>query len=251
MMGSHMTQDKIKKTKVTSNKLSLTPIWNILTVLMLLGTCCISSYVLILLTNPNLPVNPFPPILTSTPTPTTTYTPRVFPATWTPTSTYSPLQFGTPLPPPTTSVVSTATQQATWTPMPATATLRPGPYFVIDGSISAIPATDKNSAVGCTWLGIGGVVTSRAGNPLVGITISLSGSLDFTTYNQTTLSGAAPQYGNGGYEFYLGGTLTASQGNLYLQVVGEDGQPISDPIAITTYSDCQRNLILINFLQLQ
>jgi hypothetical protein len=100
-------------------------------------------------------------------------------------------------------------------------------------------------------LGIGGVVTSRAGNPLVGITISLSGSLDFTTYNQTTLSGAAPQYGNGGYEFYLGGTLTASQGNLYLQVVGEDGQPISDPIAITTYSDCQRNLILINFLQLQ
>jgi hypothetical protein len=135
--------------------------------------------------------------------------------------------------------------------MPATATLRPGPYFVVNGLITAIPATDKNPTVGCTWLGIGGVVTNRSGDPLVGIILSLAGSLDFTTYNQTTLSGAAPQYGEGGYEFYLGGALTASQGNLYLQIVGEDGQPISDPIAITTYSDCQRNLILINFQQLQ
>jgi len=246
-----MKQDKIKKPKVASKKLSLAPVWNILTILMLLGTCCISSYVLILLTDPNLPVNPFPPIPTLTMTPTATFTPRVFPATWTPTSTYSPLQFGTPLPPPTTSIVSTATQQATWTPMPATATLRPGPYFVVNGSITAIPATDKNPAVGCTWLGIGGVITSRTGDPLVGVTLALTGSLDFTTYNQTTLSGAAPQYGEGGYEFYLGGALIASQGNLYLQIIGDDGKPVSDPITITTYSDCQRNLILIDFKQLQ
>ena len=251
MMGSHMTQDKIKNTKAVNKKLTLTPIWNFLTILMLLGTCCISSYVLILMTNPNLPVNPFPPPFTLTPIPTATFTPRVFPATWTPTSTYPPFQFRTPLPPPSSPVVSTATQQATWTPQPPTATLRPGSYFLLDGSVTAIPATDKNPAVGCTWLGIGGVVTDRSGNPLMGITLALTGSLDFTTYNQTTQSGAAPQYGEGGYEFYLGGALTASQGNLYLQLVGDDGQSISDPIAITTYSDCQRNLILINFHQLQ
>ncbi len=251
MMGSHMAKDKIKKTKVASGKLSLAPIWNILTILMLLGTCCISSYVLILLADPSLPVNPFPPIPTFTPTPTATYTPRVFPATWTPTSTYSPLQFETQPPPPTTFFVATATQQATWTPMPATATLRPGPFFTVNGLITAIPATDKNPAVGCSWLGIGGVITGRTGDPLSGITLSLTGSLDFTTYDQTTLSGAAPQYGEGGYEFYLGGALIASQGNLSLQILSDDGQPISDPVAITTYSDCQQNLILINFKQLQ
>jgi hypothetical protein len=250
-----MTQDKVKKTKAAPRKLSLTPIWNILTVIMLLGACCISTYVLIVLTNPHLPVNPFPPPLTSTPIPTATFTPRVFPATWTPTSTYSPNQGGNTLPQPTVNIASeiasTATQQFTKTPAPPTATLRSGPWFSIYGSVTSIPATDKNPDVGCTWLGIGGVVADRSGNPLYGVTLALTGSLDFTTYNQTTQSGAAPQYGEGGYEFYLGGALTASQGSLYIQLIGDNGQPISDPIAITTFSDCERNLTLINFYQSQ
>jgi hypothetical protein len=250
-MGVDMTQEKITKPKNTTKKITLTPFWNLMTVLMLLGTCCISSYVLILLTNPQLPVNPFPPQLTSTPIPTSTFTPRVFPATWTPTSTYDPLQLGAPLPSPTVHIASTPTEHATLTPLPPTATLRPGPYYSIDGSITTIPAIDKNPDVGCTWLGIGGVVTDLSGNPLTGITLRLTGSLDFTTYDQTTMSGAAPQYGEGGYEFYLGGSLSASQGTLFVQLLDGSGQPISDLIAITTYSDCQRNLILINFQQLQ
>ena len=246
-----MTKDKDTKPKMTTRKLSLTPFWNILTILMILGTCCVSSYVLILLTNPQLPVNPFPPQLTSTPIPTATFTPRVFPATWTPTPTYSAEQPAASVPSSTLQIYPTPTKHASLTPPPPTATLHPGPWFGILGSINAIPATDKNPDVGCTWLGIGGVVSDGSKQPLYGLIVKLTGSIDFTTYDQTTLSGAAPQYGEGGYEFYLGGTPSASQGRLFIQLLDDAGQPLSDPISITTYSDCQKNLILVDFIQLQ
>jgi hypothetical protein len=246
-----MKKDANAKPKTTQKKFSLTPFWNIMAVLMILGTCCVSTYVLILLTNPQLPVNPFPPALTSTPTPTSTFTPRVFPATWTPTSTYSAEQPSAALPPPTLGIYFTPTKHASMTPPPPTATLHPGPWFSVDGLITAIPATDKNTDVGCSWLGIGGVIVDSSNQPLFGITVKLTGSLDFTSYDQTTLSGAAPQYGEGGYEFYLGGSVSASQGRLFIQLMDDTGQQLSDPISITTYSDCQKNLILVNFKQLQ
>ncbi len=246
-----MTQEKNTKPNLSIKKLSLTPIWNILTILMVLGTCCISSYVLILLTNPQLPFNPFPPPLTSTPIPTPTFTPRVFPATWTPTSTYSADQPDAALPSATMHIYFTPTKHASITPPPPIATLPTGPWFGIDGIITALSATEKNPDVGCTWLGIGGVITDTSNQPLFGITVKLTGSLDFTTFDQTTLSGAAPQYGEGGYEFYLGGTLIASQGRLIIQLVDDTGLPLSDPVSITTYTDCQKNLILVNFEQIQ
>jgi hypothetical protein len=246
-----MTRENNTKPKATTKKLSLTPFWNIMSVLMLLGTCCISSYVLILLTNPQLPVNPFPPPLTSTPIPTATFTPRVFPATWTPTSTYSANQPDEVLPSATMHIYFTPTKHASITPPPPIATLHPGPWFGVDGLITAIAATEINPDMGCAWLGIGGVITNTSNQPLFGITVKLTGSLDFTTYDQTTLSGAATQYGEGGYEFYLGGTLIASQGRLSIQLVDDAGQPLSDPISITTYTDCQKNLILVNFEQMQ
>jgi hypothetical protein len=246
-----MTREKNTNPKVSTKQLSLTPFWNILTVLMLLGTCCISSYVLTLLTNPQLPFNPFPPALTSTPIPTATFTPRVFPATWTPTSTYSADQPNAALPSATMHIYFTPTKHASITPPPHIATPRPGPWFDIDGLITAIPATEINPDVGCTWLGIGGVITDTSNLPSFGITVKLTGSLDFTSFDQTTLSGAAPQYGEGGYEFYLGGTLSASQGRLIIQLIDDTGQPLSDPISISTYSDCQKNLILVNFEQIQ
>ncbi|MBN2256455.1 MAG: hypothetical protein JW704_01260 [Anaerolineaceae bacterium] len=246
-----MVKQKNEKPKKTAKKMSLTPLWNILAVIMLLGTCCMSSYVLVLLTNPYLPINPFPPSMTATPTPTATFTPRVFPATWTPTSTYSTLSFGLPVSSPTLQVIASYTPWPTITPLPPTATLPPGTYFSIRNTITAIPATDINSNVGCTWMGVGGVVTDLAGNPALGITLLLDGTLGFDIYHQTTLSGAAPQYGPGGYEFYLGGALNASEATLSIQILADDGKPVSEQFFFNTYSDCQRSLILIDFQQLQ
>jgi hypothetical protein len=253
-----MTQESISKTKGTKSKINLNSIWNILAILMLIGTCCMSSYVLLVVTNPNLPVNPFPPHMTPTPTLTATPTLRVFPATWTPTSTFPPLTFGTPHAPSTMSIKSSDTPKATLTPVPPTATigkptntLPAGTFFIMEGAIAAGPSTDKNPDSGCSWLGVGGTVTDMAGNGLPGMTLMLNGSLGFDIYNQTTLSGAALQYGSGGYEFYLGGELITSQHSLYIQILGDDGQVVSEQVYFDTYSDCQRNLLLINFHQIQ
>jgi hypothetical protein len=257
-----MAQNKSSKSKVKTGKLNLTPFWNILAILMLLGACCVSSYVLLLVSNPNLPINPFPPPLTATPIPTSTPTLRVLPATWTPTPTYPPMSFGSPIAISTLPRLATQTQQASLTPVPPTATidqpttnpaitLPTGTFFVVDGLITPIPSTRKNPESGCDWLGVGGVVTDPTGNALIGMTLILEGYLGFDSYNQTTLSGAASQYGPGGYEFYLGGTLSASQGSLFIQILGDSGQPVSERIAFDTYSDCQKNLVLINFRQIQ
>ena len=253
-----MAQDKVTKPGVTIRKISLTSIWNILAILMLLGTCCVSSYVLLLISNPNLPVNPFPPPSTSTPIPTATPTLRVFPATWTPTPTFLPLSFGTPFASSTLHILASETPHPTLTFVPPTATigqpintLPVGMFFTVAGSITAIPSTNKNPDSGCTWLGVGGVVKDQTGNALSGMTLMLNGTLGFESYNQTTISGAAPQYGQGGYEFYLGGELIPSLGSLLIQVMGDNGQPVSERIVFDTYSDCQRNLILINFRQIQ
>lgn len=257
-----MTQNKIAKPKAKSGRINLAPVWNVLAILMLLGTCCVMTFVVLLVTNPNLPVNPFPPSMSATPTLTSTPTLRVFPATWTPTSTFLPFSFGTQAAVPTLAIIASQTPRATLTPVPATATvsqptmtlpasLPVGMFFTVDGLITQGPAISKNPDAGCNWLGVGGVVKDPAGNALVGITLKLTGELNFNIYDQNTLSGAALQYGPGGYEFYLGDTLIATQGSLFIQVMGDNGQPVSEKIVFDTYSDCQRNLISINFRQIQ
>lgn len=248
-----MAQNAVPVSKPRPQKKGGVAIWNIATVLLLLGACCVSTYVMVLVTNPQTVLNPFPPVIPPTATLTPTPTLRVFPPTWTPTSTYAPLSFGTPMPSSTLYSPPTQTQippTLTFTPGAPTATIPAGTFFNVDGNISAIPATDKNPSVGCSWQGIGGVILDLHGNPLVGITLHLRGMLGFDLFDQTTLSGAAPQYGPSGYEFYLGGGAIASQGSIQIQIVGSDLEMQSEPVYIETFSDCQRNLILVNFRQI-
>ncbi|MCX6035129.1 MAG: hypothetical protein NTV38_09155, partial [Chloroflexi bacterium] len=60
-------------------------VWNLLTVGVLLGICCLAYYFLTIFNNPNSPLNPFPPAplptLYQTVTPTSTIILRE--ATWT------------------------------------------------------------------------------------------------------------------------------------------------------------------------
>jgi hypothetical protein len=100
-------------------------IWNVLTVLVLLGTCCQATYFLTIFNTPNSPLNLFPPhplpTLFQTVTPTNTIIPLE--STWTPTPTVSPVPSRTSAPTwtvapsntprPTTSVTSTPTGSRT------------------------------------------------------------------------------------------------------------------------------------------
>ncbi len=75
-------------------------IWNILTILVLLGACYLAYYFFTIFINPNSPYNPFPPVALPTLYQTSTFTPTIIPkpATWTPTPTVSPVPSRTKAP---------------------------------------------------------------------------------------------------------------------------------------------------------
>jgi hypothetical protein len=66
-----------------------------------------------------------------------------------------------------------------------------------------------------------------------------------------SLSGTARQYGEAGYEFYLGDQPLNSKADLWIQLLDQAQLAISPKIPLTTYSDCQKNLTLVNFRQVR
>jgi hypothetical protein len=98
-------------------------VWNLLTVVALLSTCCLAAYFLMIYKNPNSVINLFPPqpadllpTLFQTSTPTNTFIPLA--DTWTPTPTVSPEPSRTLAPTwtPLYSITPTATTSTTVTP---------------------------------------------------------------------------------------------------------------------------------------
>lgn len=252
-----------QRTKVPAPVGSSDALWNVLTLLALLGIVAVVAFTLQIYTDPASPYNPFPPV-TEQPLPTAIdlaallNTPSVTPTptrqvTATPTATPNPLETATPAPSP---LPQSATPTVTATSVPFTETPRPtavgGFAFAVQpGSPAAIPYS-VYSDLGCNWLGVAGQVLGLDGNPITpGVTVRLRGTLNGRSYDITTLSGTATQYGASGFEFYLGSKPIASRETLYVQLLDQSEIPMSERVYLTTYDDCQRNLILIRFGQIR
>jgi hypothetical protein len=249
-MDSFDYQDHTQPTRNVSSM-----VWNTLTVLVLLAVLCVGVGFLMIFLNPNSAFNPFPPP-TLPPTltfPTVTPTPRgVLPATWTPLPTDEPTATGTPRP--TSTPIPTETPFSLFTPTEtseASPTVVLGmPYDVAPGSPVAISSAAFHPEAGCNWIGVAGQVLDMTGAPVsTGVVIQLSGVFNGQFIEKTSLTGIAPQYGQAGYEFYLGDTPTASNKTLWVQLLDQAGAPLSDKIYFETYGECGRNLTFINFKQ--
>jgi hypothetical protein len=241
-----MDKSKLKSPKAPTNRRSL--LWNILTVLMLLGVICLVVYFVFVFMNPNSMLNPFPPQLLPTlyQSPTFTITPRHLDPTWTPTITLAPSP--------------SRTRAPTWTPLPGmisktpteiptdtlepTITTTPGPATA---AITYKPSTDIHPEKGCSWMGVGGQVLDAAGKPLQYQTLQLGGTLDGTIISHLNLSGTASAYGQAGYEFVLGDHPIASTQTLWIQLFDNTGKALTDKLYFDTFADCNRNLVMIAF----
>ncbi len=223
-------------------------IWNILTILILLGVVCEVGYFVTLFRNPRFPLNPFPPAPSPTVfyTDTPTITPLQPPPTWTasptikPTSTRTRAPSWTPRPDQITAtrtptITETLTPTVTPTPMPASA------------EITYEASTTVHPDLACNWMGVGGNVLGTDGQPLKFQTIQLGGMLGETPVNQLKLSGSAPAYGESGFEFVLGNTPIASTQTLWIQLFDNAGQALTEKIYFDTFNDCGQNLVRINF----
>ena len=64
-----------------------------------------------------------------------------------------------------------------------------------------------------------------------------------------TLSGMAPDYGEGGYELTLRDSPAASNGELWIQLLDQANLPLSEKIYFQTFDSCDSNLVMIHFVQ--
>jgi hypothetical protein len=239
------------KRKITGNM-----VWNILTILSLVSICCVVSAVTIIFINPNSSLNPFPPPTANpalfTPTPTVTLRFTLIPS-WTPTTTEMPATatptiYPTNTPIPTTSMVEvpSATQEATNQPAGLYA------FELQEGSPAAIAGEEFHQDADCNWSGVAGQAVSLNGEAVRGLFVELGGFMpEVESVNKLVMTGLAPQYGQGGFEFTLADRPFASEEALWIQLLDQQNLPLSDRIYFNTYDDCEKNLVIIYFSQVR
>ncbi len=235
----------------------------ILGVLFLLGTLCTMGGCTVLLLNPYAAINPLPPptlpptvMLPPTPTPPPYPT---LPPTWTPTATDTPTV--TPTFTPTQTPTATIPPTVTPTPLPATAsatvaagpTATPLPFFVLQAGNPAYQSSQVfHPEAGCNWLSVGGQVLEADGAPVATdppLFVLVRGLLNGQPIDQLAVVGLAPQFGPAGYEAQLASSAVASSQAVFVQLLDINGYALSDPYFFDTYDDCQRNVVIMNFVR--
>ncbi|HAL15604.1 MAG TPA: hypothetical protein DCP32_02275 [Anaerolineaceae bacterium] len=248
-VGSQEEQGIKKKTVMRENY------WNALTIVALLTTLAVVVLLLVIFNNPAAGVNPYPPPakvgeivpLSASETPTS------LPPTWTPTSepTLPAIDPPTAVPSPTTAVLIVAGTPATaQSPSPTSETAKPGKFaFGLQAQPQGISASLYEPTRGCAWMGVAGRVFDIQNRPVKGIRVAINGWLGNRTIKLLSLTGTALQYGLSGYEFTLADAPRATVGQLTIQLFDQSDLPLSDLIVLDTYAECEKNLILVDFKQ--
>lgn len=102
---------------------------------------------------------------------------------------------------------------------------------------------------GCDWSGIAGQVFDLDGEPVSPLVIEVEGTIEDQNISLLALTGVAPLYGPAGFEITLANRAVDTQQSLWIQVFDMQGRAISERISFDTYADCSKNLILMNFVQ--
>lgn len=223
-------------------------LWDMLSILVFILTLCLGAYFVWIFFNPQSSLNVFPPSGRTIGLPTQTVTPIQLQPTWTASPTLVLTPSNTPRP--------TFTPFFTNTPfslVPPTRTLRPptatstprAPFSAI--SVTNVESTIIHPELACSWAGIGGTVVDANNSPVIGTVVVLRGTLDGRTVEQQIVTGINKEYGPSGFEFVLGNAPVESRETLYVQLVDLQNIPLSDPVYVTTSSDCTRNLVLVRF----
>ncbi len=240
--------------------LKLEKLWNGLTLLALLATLAAVIVILVIFNDPKSTVNPFPPpalpaeivLPTSTATQPPTLT-STLPPTSTPTTQISPAveEIPTSNPTPTVEVmVVPATPSAVQPLQPKPEETRPNHFaFELQTPPQALSANLYDPNRDCSWMGVAGRVFDRDSRPVKGIRVALTGYLGFNKVDLLSLSGTALIYGPSGYEFTLSNTSVASTKRLSIQLFDQSDLPLSPKVEFNTYAECETNLILIDFKQ--
>lgn len=222
--------------------------WNFLSLLLLLGMLAVIGVGVLIYMQPYTALNPYPPptlpalIVLPSDTPVPSAIPSqapsmLIPVTDTPAPTLTP-GFATPIGMGGTAAGATATVESRYA-------------FALQSAPQAISATVLYPDRGCSWMGVGGQVLDLQGRGVPGAIVMLGGSLGDDQISLNSMTGTALQFGPAGYEFTLGDMPVASSGRLWVRLVDQSNLPLSERVYFDTFSDCTRNLIVINFKQVK
>src|SRR3990170_2108470 len=223
---------------------------NLVSFVFLLASLILGGAYGVILINPQVSFNPYPPptLPATVGPPTVTNTPAIYLPTEIPRS-------PTARPLPTTAPTATLTPPPEETPIPTeTVDLTPPATVQAGTQFELQPGSPSPTAhvSGCSNLGVGGRGFDTQSAPIIGLAVRLGGELgglDIGTLDSITGS-AFDLFGFGGYYIDLGDTPIASQGTLWIQVVeASSGLPLSQQVFPTTFANCEQNLVLVNFRQ--
>ena len=98
-------------------------------------------------------------------------------------------------------------------------------------------------------MGVAGQVFDRSGKPILNMVVVVEGVLNNATIDMIGLTGINGAYGPGGYEIQLANAVINSSNTLAITLYDLAGSTMTYPLAFSTYADCSKNLVLINFNQ--
>jgi hypothetical protein len=102
--------------------------------------------------------------------------------------------------------------------------------------------------LGGNWMGMGGQVFDSEGNPVERIVVVAAGTLGGEAIEVLGMTGAARQYGPGGYELVLAQQLIPSSGTITVTLFDLAGNRLSESVAIDTFDDPAKATIIVNFV---
>jgi hypothetical protein len=226
-------------------------LWNILSLLMVLGALCLGVYFGLIYLMPQTGLNPFPRptdlVIAVLPSPTATSLNQL-PPTWTPTATILPTETATPRPSSTPEFTATAFILPTWTNTPTPTATTPPRYELRDGEPDYMDASKVVDNRSCDWMGVGGRVLGADGDGVDGLKVVLGGEYESKAINKSATTGSAEDYGTGGFEIQIADGPNNSKETLYVQLFDKAGNALSDRFYFRTYDDCGRNLIRFTFI---
>lgn len=110
-------------------------------------------------------------------------------------------------------------------------------------------ANFADAEAGCAWQGIAGQVFDAEGKPINNLIVKVTGEWKGSQVTWLGLTGLkeTQAYGPGGFEIYLGSQPIDTTRKLQLQVFSPDFEPLTYNFYFDTFSDCEKNLVIINF----
>ena len=188
---------------------------------------------------------------TSVPTITDTTTSSTATSTQVPTETATPVKTltlsKTLTPTFTPTITKTATKTKTSVPT-QTATSTP---YTLQADTPVYIENFAHTDDACNWMGVAGQVFGLDDEPVLNLVVIVKGTINGSIIDVTSVTGVvdAEVYGPGGYEIVLGNSAVATNQSLSIQVFDLNGNALSEEVIFATYANCDKNLVIINFME--